>query len=215
VRPDLGADLIGMRKLKVLDFDSEARPLAWYGGDWVTKRITAIAWKYTDAPAEEDPNVAYIGESDRSSKVLDEERAMLEAFVAEYNRADVVTGHFIRGYDLPLLNGSLMRLGMGQLKDKLTQDTKGDLARAQGLSKSQENLGAMFKQDHEKVGMDTAKWEAANMLLPSGIQETLKRVVGDVNQHIELRQIMLDAGVLGAPSVWSAKAGHGSTKYMP
>jgi hypothetical protein len=149
-----------------------------------------------------------------SSKVLDEERAMLEAFVEEYNRADVVTGHFIRGYDLPLINGSLMRLGMGQLPDKLTQDTKGDLARAQGLSKSQENLGALLHLDSPKVSMNTAKWEAANMLLPSGIQGTLERVIGDVNQHIEMRQALLDLGVLGSPSVWSAKAGHGSTKYQ-
>jgi hypothetical protein len=213
VKASLGACFDLNRPLRVLDFDCECRPIAWYG-DWVTKQITAISWKYTDAPADESPKVAYIGKSDRSSKVLDEERAMLEAFVEEYNRADVVTGHFIRGFDLPLINGSLIRLGLEQLPNKLAQDTKGDLARAQGISKSQENLGSMFEMTHPKVGMDTGKWGRANMLLPDGIQECIERVVGDVNQHIELRSRMLEIGALASPSVWSAKAGHGSTKYQ-
>lgn len=215
MRADLGLDYErSWKKLRILDFDCEARPIAWYG-DWVTKQITAIAWKYVDAPAALPPKVAYIGKSDRSSKVLDEERAMLGAFVEEYDKADVVTGHFIRGFDLPLINGSLIRLGMGQLPDKLAQDTKGDLARAQGISKSQENLGAMFEMDHPKVGMNTAKWGRANMLLPDGIQECIERVVGDVNQHIEMRSRMLAIGALAPPSIWSPRAGHGSTKYQP
>jgi DNA polymerase elongation subunit (family B) len=201
------------RGLRVLDFDCECRPIAWYG-DWVTKQVTAIAWKYCNEPEKANPRVAYIGKSDRSSKVLNEECEMLEEFLEEYKKADVVTGHFIRGFDLPLINGSLIRLGMDQLPDKLAQDTKGDLAKAQGISKSQENLGSMFEMNHPKVGMDTGKWGRANMLLPEGISECIERVVGDVNQHIELRQRMLDLGVLGAPSPWSPRAGHGSTKYQ-
>lgn len=216
MKADLGFVFNGQRDLKVLDFDGECRPLAWYGGDFVTKQVTAIAWKYTHEPKEAEPRVAYIGASDRSSKVLDEERAMLEAFVKEYKRADVVTGHYITSFDLPLINGSLIRLGMGQLPDKLASDTKNHLAKAQGLSKSQEALGAMFEMDHEKVGMNTARWGRANMLLPGGIQESLERVVGDVNQHIEMRQRMLDLGVLRAPTLWSAKAGSGAAKsYTP
>ena len=31
---------------RILDFDVECRPIAWYGGDWVTKQPTAIAWKF-------------------------------------------------------------------------------------------------------------------------------------------------------------------------
>ena len=192
------------RRFRILDFDCECRPLAWYGGDWVTKQPTAIAWKFIGERGRVE--VAVIGESDRSSLVLDEERAMLTAFVAAYDAADIVTGHYIRGFDLPLLNGALMRLGMPLLETKLTQDTKGDLVRGHGLSKSQENLGAMFELAHPKVGMNTSKWADGNMLLPRGIVETRKRVVGDVRQHVELRARMLERRVLGPARAWSGSA---------
>lgn len=199
------------RALRILDFDVECRPLAWYGGDWVTKQPTAIAWCWI---GDDDVKVEVVGESDRSSRVPLEEARMLEAFRRAYDEADVVTGHFIRGFDLPLLNGALMRLGRRGLGHKMTQDTKLDLVRAQGLSKSQENLGAMFDLVAPKVGMDTTKWAEANMLLPEGIRHTKERVVGDVIQHMELRARMVEEGLLRAPAVWSPGAGHGK-RYAP
>lgn len=186
---------------RVLDFDCECRPLAWYGGDFVTKQPTAIAWSFIGEKSGID--VAVIGESDRSSRVLEEEETMLRRFIVAYNDADVVTGHYIRGFDLPLLNGALMRLGLPLLTDKRAQDTKGDLVRGQGISKSQENLGAMYELKHPKVPMNTALWAKGNMLLPEGIEASRRRVIGDVAQHIELRQEMLDRGHLGAPVLWS------------
>jgi hypothetical protein len=188
-------------RLRILDFDVEARPLAWYGGDFVTKQPTVISWKFINE--REKIQVAYIGESDRSSLVLQEERAMLEAFRVAYDAADIVTGHFIRGFDLPLLDGALMRLGSRPLGDKLSQDTKLDLAKAQGISKSQENLGAMFELEHPKVQMNTSSWAEANMLLPHGIEVAKKRCMGDVRQHIEMRSIMVQRGALRAPTLWT------------
>jgi DNA polymerase elongation subunit (family B) len=200
------------REPRVLDFDCECRPLAWYGGDQVTKQITAIAWQFIGE--WEAPEVAFIGASDRSSQVVDEEIEMLEIFRRYYEDADVVTGHYIRGFDLPLLQGSLMRLGLPLFGPKLAQDTKGDLVAAQGLSKSQENLGAMYELEHPKVGMNTTLWAAGNMLLPEGIKATVNRVVGDVEQHIELRREMLYHGHLGAPRLYT---GHDGTEpgYTP
>lgn len=192
------------RKARILDFDCECRPLAWYGGDWVTKQPTAIAWKFIGERGR--LRCAVIGESDRSSNVPDEEFCMIGEFLEAYDAADIVTGHFIRGFDLPLLSGAMMRLGLGPLPDKLAQDTKLDLAKGTGLSKSQENLGAMFELRHPKVPMDTAKWAEANMLLPHGIALTRKRVMGDVRQHIELRQRLLDDCLLRAPRLWTASA---------
>ena len=200
------------RKLRILDFDSECRPLAWYGGDFVTKQPTAIAWKFIGTKSA--PEVAVIGESFDARNVLAEEEAMLKAFVEAYNEADVVTGHFIRSFDLPLLNGALVRLGMPQPEDKLTQCTKSDMAKAQGISKSQENLGAMFELSHPKVPMNTGLWARANMLLPDGIELTRKRVVGDVNQHIEMRASMLSRNLLRSPVPWSAVASSSSSKYQ-
>jgi hypothetical protein len=201
------------RSLRVLDFDTECRPIAWYGGDFVTKQPTAIAWKLIGS--NDAPEWAVIGESFDARHILDEEAEMLMMFVEAYEAADVVTGHFIRSFDLPLLNGALIRLGLGQLGDKLTQDTKLDLARAGGVSKSQENLGAMFELEHPKIPMNTAKWARANMLLPDGIEHTKQRVIGDVLQHIELRGKMIELGLLAAPSAWSAAASGSSSKYQP
>jgi len=192
------------REFRILDFDVECRPIAWYGGDFVTKQPTGIAWKFI---GESDAlKVALIGESDRSSLVLEEEAAMLEAFRQAYDAADMVTGHYVRGFDLPTLNGAYDRLDLPILGPKLAQDTKGDYVTAQGISKSMENLGAMYELKHPKVGMNTALWGKANMLLPEGIKATRKRVVGDVREHIELREEMLRRGVLGRGRVWESGA---------
>jgi hypothetical protein len=199
------------RDLKILDFDCECRPIAWYGGDFVTKQPTAIAWSVVGSG---DVTVRAIGESYDARNVLDEEAAMLYDFCRAYEEADVVTGHYIRGFDLPLLNGALIRLGMPGLGSKLAQDTKTDLVKAGGLSKSQENLGAMFELRHPKVSMNTSKWMAANLLLPEGIGLTKERVVGDVVQHMELRERMVTEGLLAPPKTWSAGGGR-VEEYTP
>lgn len=197
---------------RILDFDVECRPIAWYGGDWVTKQPTAIAWKFLGERG--GVQVAVIGESFDARNVLDEEVAMLEAFRAAYDAADIVTGHFIRGFDLPLLVGALMRLGLPLLGVKDTHDTKLDLVRGQGLSKSQENLGAMYELRHPKVPMNTSRWLMGNLLLPEGIEATKKRVVGDVRQHVELRAAMLERGHLGPVTPWSPGGGRAES-YTP
>lgn len=202
-----------MSKLRVLDFDVECRPLAWYGGDFVTKQPTAIAWLFIGETSI--PTVTYIGGSDRSSRVLIEEEKMIEAFRKAYDAADVVTGHFLRGFDLPLLNGACDRLGLPPLDSKHAQDTKLDYMAASGISKSLENLGAMYELKHPKVQMNTTSWAAGNMLLPHGIQQTIKRVVGDVREHVELRQEMLRRGVLGAGSVYDNGAARPIPSYVP
>jgi hypothetical protein len=192
------------RPMRVLDFDVEARPLHWISGDYVSKEITAIAWAWTDAP--EDVTCYLLGETDPI--------AMLSAFRAAYERADMVTGHFIRGYDLPMVNGALTEYQLPALSDKLSQDTKLDLVRRQGLSGSQENLGVMLGLEHGKVKMDQAKWRAANRLTPEGLAAVRERVTGDVRQHIEMRRRLLDLGYLSAPVVWKA-GGAAEAVYTP
>ena len=46
------------------------------------------------------------------------------------------------------------------------------------------------------------KWRAANRLTPEGLAEVRKRVVGDVQQHIEMRARLLELGYLGPSSMW-------------
>jgi hypothetical protein len=192
------------RPLRILDFDIENRPLSYLGSDFTTAEVTAIAWAWMDQPSE--VTVYLLGET--------ELRDILTAFVADYRQADLVTGHFIRAHDLPMVNGALIELGMPPLEDKLTSDTKIDLLAMKGISKSQESLGAMFGLASPKVQMNQAKWRAANRLTPDGLKEVRERVIGDVRQHLELRAELVRRGFLGPPKVWrsaSAKA----ESYVP
>jgi hypothetical protein len=195
---------IKSRPLRVLDVDVEARPLHWISGDYVSKEITAIAWAWTDQP--KDVTCYLLGESDPIN--------MLRAFVDAYDRADLVTGHYIRGYDLPMINGALTEYQLPTLSEKMTHDTKIDLVIRQGLSGSQENLGAMLGLVNPKVKMDQEKWRAANRLTPEGMALARERVIGDVRQHIEMRQRMLELGYLAPPKRW--KPGTAKTEaYTP
>ena len=182
------------RALRVLDFDVEARPLHWINSEYVSKEITAMAWAWCDEP--QNVTCYLLGETDP--------RVMLCEFVAAYNQADIVTGHFIRGYDLPMVQGALTEYQLPVLGKKLTQDTKIDLVRRQGLSSSQENLGAMLNLEHDKVKMDQRKWRDANRLTPEGLAEVRKRVIGDVQQHIEMRQRLIGLGYLGPSVMWKS-----------
>lgn len=189
--------------------------MSWYGGDWVSKEITAIAWAWVDHDNIAEPMLGENGvECEMHTGSEASLRRMLKRFVDAYNAADIVTGHYIRGFDLPLVNGALVELGMPPLKAKLTQDTKIDLMRFSGHSKSQENLGAMLGLEHPKVGMSQADWRAANRLTRDGRERTMGRVVGDVVQHIEMRAALIERGMLKAPTVWSSGAAHGE-KYHP
>lgn len=190
------------RDLKILDFDVECRPMAWYGGDWVTKEITAIAWRFLHEP-EEKTHFWLLEPSRTWEAHQDKKRRGIARFLKAYDNCDVVTGHYIRGFDLPLVNGTCVRLGLPPLGDKLSHDTKGDLITMQGLSKSQQNLGATLDLKHEKEMMNTYLWEIGNSLVTEGRAESKRRVVGDVNQHIEFRQALLDRNALLAPKVWT------------
>jgi hypothetical protein len=180
------------RPLRVLDFDIENRPLSYLGSDFTTAEVTAIAWAWVDRP--QDVTVYLLGETDLPD--------ILRAFLAAYNTADVVTGHYITGHDLPMVNGALMELGWPPLSDKYAHDTKTLLARTKGISLSQESLGAMWRCTAQKESMNQSAWRAANRLTPEGLAEVRRRVTGDVRQHIELRQEAIARGWLGPPKLW-------------
>lgn len=193
------------RPLRVLDVDTECRPLHWISGDYVSKEITAMAWAWTDRP--DDVTCYLLGETDPI--------VMLEAFRAAYTSADVVTGHYIRAHDVPLINGAMTEYGLAPLGDKLISDTKIDLIRRSGLSGSQENLGAMLGLSHPKVKMDQSRWRDANRLTASGRAAARERVVGDVQQHIELRHKLLKLGYLAGPKLWRSGSAAHAVAYTP
>lgn len=197
--------VVPQRPLRVLDFDVEARPLHWISGDFVSKEITAIAWAWGHAP---DAVTCYLlGETDPV--------VMLRAFLEAYAAADLVTGHYIRGYDLPMINGALTEYQLPTLTRKLTHDTKLDFVRRAGLSTSQENLGSMLRLHRPKIGMNQASWRDANRLTPDGLAKVRGRVTGDVQQHIEMRSRLIALGYLGPPKWWEPGATPVEAPYTP
>lgn len=193
------------RPLRVLDFDIENRPLSYLGSDFTTSEVTAIAWAWTDRPS--DVTVFLLGETALPD--------ILAAFVRAYEEADMVTGHFIRGHDLPMVNGALVELGMPVLPDKRVMDTKVDFVRTKGISLSQESLGAMLRLDHSKVQMNQARWRSANRLTSEGLALVRERVVGDVQQHIEMMKELNAKGYLSDPRLWRGGATPIIEAYVP
>jgi hypothetical protein len=135
-------------------------------------------------------------------------RDMLGKFHAAYKQADVVTGHYIRVHDLPIINGALREWMDTSLEPKDTVDTKLDLIRWSGFAKTQENLGLLMAkfEDGEhlasKEHMTQMDWRRANRLTLEGVEETKRRVVGDVKQHKELRAALHKHGMLKPGKVW-------------
>lgn len=193
------------RSMRILDFDIENRPLSYLGSDFTTAEVTAIAWAWTDKP--EDVTVYLLGETELPD--------ILAAFLRAYNAADAVTGHYIRGHDLPMINGALVELGMPVLPDRRVIDTKVDFVRTKGVSLSQESLGAMFRLDHSKVHMNQARWRSANRLTKEGLALVRERVVGDVQQHIELLNELTAKGYLCPPREWRSGSTSDIPQYVP
>jgi hypothetical protein len=176
----------------ILDFDLENRPLSYLGMDFTTSEVTAIACKWT---CDKDQHTVWLlGE--------DDPQRMLEQFAEMYTAADMVTGHYIRNHDLPILQGAMAEYDLPPLPRRMSEDTKNDLIGFKGISKSQENLAAMFGLEAEKIQMNQVKWRDANRLTRSGLTLTEKRVVGDIYQHEQLRLALRERGLLKSAKPW-------------
>lgn len=194
---------LSARQLRVLDIDLENRPLSYLGSDWTTDEITAVAWSWIGSGRVECWTLNLAGQFEAESGAVISAEEMFHAIWGFISAADMVTGHYIRRHDLPIINGALLEFGRPPLGDVLTQDTKMDLVSIKGMSKSQENLGEALGLFNPKVHMSQIQWRKANRLSPEGLRLTRERVVGDVLQHIEMRAALLKQGMLKAPEIWT------------
>jgi DNA polymerase elongation subunit (family B) len=191
---DFGVPVPPLRPLvpqRILDFDTECRPMH-YSEYRQESQITAIAW-------------SWVGSEDVSCRVLEpslrNERSMLRRFLEVLAQADIVTGHYIRKHDLPLIVDHCIRIGMPIPKPVLVSDTM-DMPKVKALGKSQENLATLFGLEAEKHHMCGTSWRQANSLTPAGRAVTRKRVVDDVIQHKQLRADLVERGLLKPPTMW-------------
>ena len=184
------------RPLRVLDFDIETRRIGFHSAGRFNPdgcEPVAIAAGWCDQ-AKVDIQIR---------DPITDLPWLLAWFRNLWDEADAVTGHYIRRFDLPILNGALLEHGFPLLTPKLVSDTKGDLVAREGMSASQENLSLMFKLGAKKYHMADYDWRAIARLEPDAMEECRKRVISDVRQHKALRKALIKAGALHPPRVWS------------
>jgi hypothetical protein len=177
---------------RVLDFDIENRPLSYWLPDRPTAEITAIASMWIGEP--ESMEVLLLGRETYEQ--------ILKRFVKRYNEADLVTGHYIRKHDLPIINGALIEMGLPTLQPKMTCDTKLDMVRKADIPATQEFLLDTLGVGVQKFHMSQTAWRQANRLSKKGLKATEERVSSDVFGHSEMRAEMLRRGLLGPPRLW-------------
>lgn len=175
------------RPTRILDFDIETVAAGFADPAWVPQDVTCIAW-------------SWIGEEKVSSVTrLDGAEKMLVRFLEEYERADILTGHNIIRFDLPVLNAEVIRHGLPALGPKMVQDTM-RLPKSKGLKKGQDVLGKMLGTPTDKLPLNW--WEWRDAYNEPGWKTVVLRCEGDVIQHKQIRQRMQERNLLAAPRIW-------------
>lgn len=190
---------------RLLCWDLESRPLAfWYDGA-TTAEITAFGWKWSDERGVRTLLLQADGLFLNDSGETLNDTSAYQTFVAELSAAGLVYGHNIRSFDLPLLNAGLLRRKLRPLPRLLTTDTLRDYPKRKDMSASLENLAKVYGIQAGGTGkkhMATLDWEQANRLTPEGVMRARERVVSDVRLQEKLRRRLLDEGLLGPPKMW-------------
>lgn len=204
------------RSLSILDFDIENRPLTYWVPDRPTAEVTSIAWM----TAGDHDSLRVVGlappcwHKGHGASCPDMPAfllplgPLLEEFRQVYDKADMVTGHYIIMHDLPIVNAMLYEQRMPLLSDKLASDTKLHMFSKKDLPATQEYLLELLDvtcplgMALEKFHMTQPKWREANRLSPAGTELTKRRVTSDVHAHSHMREAMLDQGWLSGPKVW-------------
>lgn len=182
-------------KGKILTFDLEARPTAWIGGDYVGRSLTAYAFKYL---GEDKTYRDAIKPGD-----YDHWAMMVEHLAEAVDEATLCVGHYVRGFDFPLLNADLERVGAPSLSRRLSIDTKIDRLQGDGLSQSLENLANRYELDTQKMPMREPMWEEFNLWQTERSRKwVIERVVTDVQGTEQLFVALEKAGRLKTPAAW-------------
>lgn len=189
---------IAKKPLRVLDFDLETVAAGFADPEFVPQKITCAAWSWIGKKkiyAEVCSPLGLFGNPDLRVQ-------MLEPLVEAINEADMLTGHNLLRFDLPVLQSELLRLGMNPLSSQLVQDTM-RIVRTKGFKKGQDNLGTLVQTKQQKLSLSWQEWEDAYD--EEGWQTIKNRAVSDVQQHKQLREIMIKNNWLRPPTVWKSR----------
>lgn len=180
---------------KILDFDIETVAAGFADPAWVPQKITCVAWSWVGSDRVEScicGAEGLFGNPERRT-------AMLERLLDEIKQADILTGHNIDRFDLPVINAECMRLGLKPLRHVTTQDTM-RLVRAKGFKKGLDNLAQLQKTPGEKLSLSWQQWQEA---YDEPDWKTVRlRCEGDVLLHKQVRLHLLQGKLLRAPRIW-------------
>lgn len=195
--------LVSGRKLTVRDFDFESKPL-WFWWDKPTAVLTSLSWM--------DSVGGVINHDSMTTEIAplgakNEYKDWLAHVFDMLTEPDILTGHNIDKFDLPLFQAQLMRLGMPGLPSLVTQDTM-RLPKKRDMSASQESLinykslnltcpiGMPIYKDHLSI----PEWEEAAMGWDDSV--LIERPSSDVHGHAHLRETLIQKGYLAPPRSW-------------
>lgn len=179
---------------RLLDFDIETVAAGYADPQWVPSTVTAWAFAWGSDVVEVDalPVAAFYDVAAR--------RRFLKPLLAALDEADVVTGHNVLRFDLPVLQAEVMRLGLPSLRPVLVQDTI-RLPRSKGFKKGQDNLGVLLDVPLGKLPLNFQQW--ADAYAENDLATVKERVATDVRQHMLIRQQMRARGWLRPPRMWA------------
>jgi DNA polymerase elongation subunit (family B) len=181
---------------RILDFDIETVAAGFADPEWVPQKITCVAWSWIDSDVVESRvcgPAGLFGKPWLRAKML---KPLLDAFA----EADMVTGHNIRRFDLPVIQAEVMRLGLPSLKPLLVQDTI-KLRASKGFKKGQDNLESLFGTQQQKLALNWQEWQDAYD--EDGWKTIRDRAETDVVGHKQIRAELIELGYLKEPRIWS------------
>lgn len=180
---------------KILDFDIETVAAGFADPDWVPQKITCVAW-------------SWIGEDKVESRICGPEgifgkpqaRAeMLAPLLEAIGQANMLTGHNIARFDLPIINAEAMRLKLEPITEHYVHDTM-RLIKSKGFKKGQDNLGGLFDTPNKKLALDWQAWQDAYD--EPGWPTIRERCESDVLMHKQLREALIEAGYTKKARTW-------------
>lgn len=180
---------------RILDFDIEALAAGYADPAWVPDKITCCAWSFVGSD-QVDATI-----SDKEGFFSRKRRGkMLEPLIEAMNSADILTGHNIIRYDLPVIQAECMRIGLPPIGPYRVQDTI-RMRKTKGFKKGQDNLGRLLHSLQQKEAMDWEAWDQEYER--DGWPAIISRCKTDVIQHKQIREEMIERGWLRGISRWA------------
>lgn len=176
------------KPLPVWCFDMEARPGPWGGGDFTYRDKLSMAGGY------EGKTIRYLAPGFTAEQ--------LERFITPLRKPCLVVAHNGRRYDLPFLNGLVMKLGLRPLPPVLLSDTYADMPKkGRAFSGSLGNLAQRFGIS-AKGHMSEPEWERVYAGDKAALRHLREYNIGDVQATLELRRALIERGLLNPARIW-------------